>query len=284
MMQYINMNAGGSGFMGPQGVNGNVYYLLEVQTNIAIWVPAGALPTFSEEDVRRPVRLQKACIAAAYALRRSCAEVLQISERDLGCIVKFRENLPHFVFFDTAAGGGGNALALAMTFERDTRTACYIREILDTAIRKLEGCSCGEGETHPERIPIPLAQYTVTRDNERFRQAACCYQCLCSFDNQFEHEYLDRFDALAILRALRGETDEAQEQPGGGGEAKDVPPRGEAVEAQWQPFNPQTDRLQSMARYRLVDGRVVQYNDPINQRFSEPGVTKVAIRAVQIRQ
>lgn len=284
MMQYINMNAGGNGFPGPNGGNDTVYYLLEVQTNIAIWVPTGALPAFEDADQHRPVRLQKACIAAAYALRRSCAEVLQISERDLGCIVKFRDNLPHFVFFDTAAGGGGNALALAMTSERDTRTARCIREILDTAIRKLESCSCGEGETHPERIPIPLAQYTVTRDQERFRPAACCYQCLCSFDNQFEHEHLDRFDALAILKALRGEAVEAQEQPGGSEEAEDEPPRGEAVEAQWKPFDPQTDRLQPMARYRLADGREVQYKDPIHQCFSEPGVTKADIRAVQIRQ
>lgn len=216
MIQYINTNYRNIGFPvayqegAPQG--GPYFYVHEVQTNIAIWeftLQASVIPDDSTlPDIQYPTpRAFLACQSALYALRRSIARTLSVSTRDIGVLMPpvIGSNY-RFVFFDTAPGGGGNALALTLLNEEDERGAKRIRDIIANAIALLEGdnnCQLGDGVT-PDRKPIPLNNYQTLspQDQMYFRPATACYACLKDYDNQQLHPVLDRWDALCVLKSL----------------------------------------------------------------------------------
>ena len=70
------------------------------------------------------------------------------------------------MLFDTVPGGAGGALRIARAFP----------QVLETALRRVARCDCGE-ETS-------------------------CYGCLRNFRNQSFHDQLRRGDALAFLSRL----------------------------------------------------------------------------------
>lgn len=271
MMQYINTNAGDEGFMVhlPQRpgddapVAGRFYYVHEIQTNIAVWYTSCKLP-FADQVV--PVegvsRFDNACLSAAYALRRSCAHELDVSVQDLGVLYMPIENDPkgpqaRFVFFDTAAGGGGNALSLTKVDDSDTKTEAFVRKIIAGAIKALEDdgnplCApaCPADTT---LTPLPVNIYRTKLENgtaDDYRPAVSCYKCLKDFDNQDVHSSLDKYDAIEILKALLDSEPNA------------------ADDAEWTPFDPAYEQLKPMKWYKKTDGTVVQYKplgSPLNK-------------------
>lgn len=275
MMQYINTNADDEGFVvhlpsrdgEREGDNERYYYVHEIQTNIAVWSTKGTLP-FSVGDAPEEgiSRFDNACLSAAYALRRSCAKKLDVSARDLGVLYIRDDNhesgriQARFVFFDTAAGGGGNALALTMEGEDDTTTADLIVEIIKGAvalIRNDDNCSlvCGKNR---ELRPLPVNIYRTLPDasNADARPSVSCYKCIKDFDNQDSHAMLDKYDALSVLEALL--TD------GGAASA--------TVEYfDWVKFNPGQDHLKPMKWYKKFDGKEVKFN-PITRNLAKEDV------------
>lgn len=211
MMQYINAGTGGRGFL--VGTQGNreqgVFFIHEVQTNIAIWTFTGDTPFQNEvyQDGNRGYVISRTLNAhrsVLYALRRSIAENLNVATRDIGALLEWpRGEHPRYVFYDTAAGGAGCALALVMRSENDTETARRIREIVDGAIDSLEHDRDARVQS-ANHFPIPPNILATMNEQEvqRYRLAASCYDCLKDFDNQLYHDILDVPDALVILRSF----------------------------------------------------------------------------------
>lgn len=220
MMQYLNTNYGDVGFFLDSSQNlkrqkrnerggGGHYYVHEVQTNIAIWefeTPSlgdNALPAIDY----RATRAFNACQSALYALRKGIALKLGVTSRDIGVLLQDVYTLKiRFVFFDTAAGGGGNALALTMRNDCDEEGAERIRGFIKEAIQLLQddkGCCCPE-DYQPSQMPLPMNVYQTLVDGVKphFRPAVACYGCLKDYDNQHLHPVLDKYDALFVLNYL----------------------------------------------------------------------------------
>ncbi len=262
MMQYINTNAGDKGFT--VNKQDGYYYVHEIQTNIAIWYTSCKLPFVDEAPVEHVSRFDNACLSAAYALRRSCAHKLNVSVQDLGVLYMpiidtSKRKQAQFVFFDTAAGGGGNALSLTMSDKEDGKTAAFVREIVEGAIKALkednhehdDNALCEQpSPTNTRLMPLPANIYWAMKEgNEReeadkkYRPAVACYKCLKDFDNQDVQSSLDKYDAIAILEALLKNPDSSSED-----------------ESKWVPFDPEHDKLVSMKRYKKMDGTEFLYN------------------------
>ena len=255
MLQYVNPGVGGQGF-GLDGARG-LFYVHEVQTNIAIWQLQG-LPVLQGLGFDE-MRIANAFQSALYAVRRSIAKALKVATRDLGCLTKYnyRSSSYDFVFFDRAAGGGGCALALVKQSDADDVTEERIRGIVLDAIRSLRQCTCqcvdfGHVDLSDEEsklTPVTIPEYKARRKGDPMagrRPAVSCYACLKDFDNQAQHAKLDRWDALRVLELqLEGATTEADLY--------------EWVElyAGEKPLNG--------VRYRLDDGEVIVYNNETHQ-------------------
>lgn len=272
MMQYLNTNYGDVGFYidGSQNLQrhkvndrGGHYYVHEVQTNIAIWEfePPGFLDsTLASIDYRVP-RALNACQSALYALRKGIALRLGVTPRDIGVLLQDVSAIKfHFVFFDTAAGGGGNALALTMRNEHDDEGAQRIRGFIVEAIRLLEsdcGCKCME-DYQPSQKPLPMNVYQTLVDGLKpyFRPAVACYGCLKDYDNQRLHAVLDKYDALEVLRYLLN--------PDGMSSAL------ESDATKWSDFNGQ---LRDGVLYKLKNGKEAFW-EPLNPKFGIGDVLK----------
>lgn len=106
-----------------------------------------------------------------YAILEAASESQQIARDDIdGAIRPVGRYDRSVVLFDTVPGGGGNVL----------RIAAHLEDVLSSALRRVEGCECGE-ETS-------------------------CYRCLRSYRNQRDHELLSRGAAAGFLRALGAES------------------------------------------------------------------------------
>lgn len=269
MMQYINTNAGDEGFKvhlrqrpGDEGsITGRYYYVHEIQTNIAVWYTEGCKLPFANQvaPVEGVSRFDNACLSASYALRRSCAHELDVSVQDLGVIYMRIDTDPNgpqarFVFYDTAAGGGGNALALTMADSEDKKTEVLICKIIKGAIKALENDDnplCAP--TYPADtglMPLPINIYRTKLENgtaDDYRPAVSCYKCLKDFDNQDVHSSLDKYDAIEILKALLD------------------PEPTSLDESEWVTFDPIHEHLKPMKWYKKTDGTVIQYNPLVVQ-------------------
>ena len=268
MMQYINTNADDEGFTvhlpardaEGKGYDERYYYVHEIQTNIAIWSTKGELPfAIGDVTVEGVSRFDNACLSAAYALRRSCAKKLDVSVQDIGVIFIRDDNhesgkrQARFVFFDTAAGGGGNALSLTMADKEDAKTAARVIDIIKSAIQLIEcddNCSLVSGMDSSLR-PVPINVYRTLQEHEKStcRPAVSCYKCIKDFDNQDSHAMLDKYDALAVLKALLVDDMSVAD-----------------VKFEWEEFNQTIDVLKPMKWYKKFDGTVVKYN-PIEKNL-----------------
>ncbi len=193
------------------------FYLCELPTNVVLWIPGFWTENIGNElglTVAVPlpagarVRISNACTSAVYALRRSISRVLQVNERDVGSLVQpytdpasGREAF-WFVFFDADNGGGsGCVLDLLPKDENDQDGMTRIRTIVEDAVKDLEDCECGDGRD--QKLTPTDAITARNKDNTNtHRERAACYKCLKTYDNQFEHEQLDRLDALVVLKML----------------------------------------------------------------------------------
>jgi len=102
-----------------------------------------------------------------YALLEGASDGLDISRDDIdGTLYPKAGRKISLVLFDTVPGGAGGALRIARSFPL----------VLETALRRMARCECGE-ETS-------------------------CYGCLRNFRNQAFHEQLRRGDALTFLGRL----------------------------------------------------------------------------------
>ena len=102
-----------------------------------------------------------------YAITEGAAESLQMSRDDINGTLSFSHGKISIILFDTVPGGAGCVLQIGNDFNA----------ILEEALRKIEGCECGE-ETS-------------------------CYSCLRTYRNQIRHDKLSRKGALDLLRDLR---------------------------------------------------------------------------------
>lgn len=230
MMRYYNTAPDGNGFMrsghavsrvGGMGTVGQRRVLYHsTMTNIVIW----ALPSIrrSPPFVHDDVRALNALHSAASAIRRAAARVLHVNDRDVDVILKrdyvVRQNVEGYVdalggypdcivLFDVAKGGGGAILPLtplAEGFEEKTS------EVLSEAIRLCEACECGGNSSlHPERTPVKRAEWNnkcrdLRGQPEDVRELCSCPNCLRAVSN-VRLEGLDRLDALAVLKLIRGD-------------------------------------------------------------------------------
>ena len=235
MMQYINAGKSGNGFRIDGKGSGN-FFFHEVQTNIAIWGLDGKFPEElkkSYSDGPYTIRREmNAHYSALYALRRSIARHLNVTVRDIGALLDFNAGQVRYVFFDTASGGGGCALALVMRNEDDVETAMRIRQIIADAVEMLNSDHDSSVE-FSERMPVPSNIFNTLLEDQiaNYRLAAACYDCLKDFDNQLLHGILDVPDALKILNSLLLDQN-APEQAVDENTIPDAPPEGYEV------FNP----------------------------------------------
>ncbi|GIV04327.1 MAG: DEAD/DEAH box helicase [Fimbriimonadales bacterium] len=100
------------------------------------------------------------------ALLEGARRVLDVSENDLGGMVYRGTETPVFTLYDQVPGGAGLARE---AFER-------IEDVVRKGVELCEGCSCGEHSS--------------------------CYGCLRNYQNQREHEQLDRTIAAEMLSSL----------------------------------------------------------------------------------
>ena len=230
MMRYYNTAPDGNGFMrsghavsrgGGAGAVGSRRVLYHsTMTNIVIW----ALPNIRRSPlfVCDDGRALNALHSAAAAIRRAAARVLHVNDRDVDVILKrdyvVKQNVEGYVdalggypdcivLFDVAKGGGGAILPLtplAEGFEEKTS------EVISEAIRLCEVCECGGNSSlHPERRPVKRAEWNnkcrdLHTQRENVRELCSCPNCLKAMSN-VRLEGLDRLDALAVLRLLRGD-------------------------------------------------------------------------------
>ena len=101
-----------------------------------------------------------------------------------------------------------------MRREDDRETKERISRIIQRAkeiVRTSQEHNCNPVE-NIELFPVPQNILYTADENQRplLRLSSACYDCLKDFDNQLEHQYLDRFDALQILNALISD-EEAEE-------------------------------------------------------------------------
>lgn len=104
-------------------------------------------------------------LSALYAILDGASYALEITRDDIdGALAWSADHKRSIVLFDTVPGGAGAAKRIAENIE----------SVLDSAVKRVTGCECGE-ETS-------------------------CYGCLRSYRNARFHEELSRRSALALLR------------------------------------------------------------------------------------
>lgn len=274
-IHYINPGPDFAGFG-----RDNAFYLCETPTNVALWIPG-----FWCEDVARElgmepagnpgqeerIRISNAYLSAKFALRRAISRTLLVNERDVGCLTQ-----PYgtggksfwFVFFDADNGGGsGCVLSLLPKGTDDNDCMARIRLIVEEAIRIVDGCDCGDGR-RVEFSPADAPKVRQAGDNAKIRLRASCYKCLRTYDNQFDHDRLDRKDALVVLKMLLdGTKHPANAVVDTLPEHTTVPSENAVMEEgnaslqqiQWEPFN---GHAVTGSRYRRRDGSLIPRFDP----------------------
>lgn len=245
------------------------YYLCEVPTNVVLWIP-GFWNQERSFNGWESNRIANAFTSAMYALRKAMTGVLHINERDVGGLVQAYSTGDGktsfwFVFFDADNGGGsGCVLDLLLRGADDVEGIARIRDIVKAAIDSLDGCQCGgqHDEAYKALRPVPPADY---RGDNATRPATSCYRCLRTYDNQYEHDKLDLFDALVVLRLLldgeRNPPAAVTKSPReAGNRASDVV---DVIdEIVWEPYDGHA--LAAGERCRLRDGTVFRYNPDVD--------------------
>ena len=268
-VHYINPGEESNGF-GKDGL----FYICEMPTNVALWIPGFWTKDIGNELKLAPQsneakrRIYNACISAMYALRRSISATLQINERDVGCIPQSYHHKDKdsfwFVFFDADNGGGsGCVLDLLPKDSNDAEGMNRIRAIVERAVKLLSECKCGDG-----RDPAYTPTDAVAENDTSSRMRAACYRCLKTYDNQREHDQLDRLDALVVLNMLlHGTKYPANAVVDTLPEHTTVPSENAVMEEgnaslqqiQWEPFN---GHAVTGSRYRRRDGSLIPRFDP----------------------
>jgi hypothetical protein len=105
-----------------------------------------------------------------YALLEGASESQGIRRDDIDGTLYYRSygDTPSFILYDSVPGGAGHVENI-----KD-----HLREAVESALKKMETCSCGEDTS--------------------------CYNCLRNYRNQKFHDELQRGFAIPILRALLG--------------------------------------------------------------------------------
>jgi ATP-dependent helicase YprA (DUF1998 family) len=105
-----------------------------------------------------------AALSTLYAVLAAGCDLLGIEQDDVGGSLYGNATVGQtLVLFDTVPGGAGHV----------RRIGRRLSDVLRAARQRVETCSCGI-ETS-------------------------CYECLRSYSNQFEHQFLTRRDALQVL-------------------------------------------------------------------------------------
>jgi len=103
-----------------------------------------------------------------WAIATSAASLLQIPEGEISATTywNYSEQRMSILLYDDVPGGAGRVVRLQK----------LLPELLETALRRVSDCSCGED--------------------------SCCYGCLCSYLNQREQPSLSRGKAKVLLEAI----------------------------------------------------------------------------------
>jgi|GEM_PF-2360879 len=227
IITYINRGQGNQGF----GNNPNYALYHDIRTDIAGWMlPSGIAAQGTTLHAWRQVtpgersRWNAAMKSALHAILRAAARIKGIEDRDIGGLaLPIDGNIGEcgFVLFDESSGGGGVVLDLILTgkSELDSEREDLIRRILLKAIRICEECGCSQAQA-PESRPLPRLEYLGLDAANRLgcRSASSCYNCLRSYRNQRDHEFLDRYDAAQLLKEIL----KAPVMPTGACERRDV--------------------------------------------------------------
>jgi hypothetical protein len=156
-----------------------------------------------EADMERRI---KAIRSAAEALQIAITKVLQIRDSEIRTFLRNDNRVQGplgIVIFDTTPGGSGILSNLVISDEVDdaanNRRRSIIAEIIKTAIEICRGCSCN-ADFDPNLKPVHINEWLNDRNGKR--PSASCYKCLRSYQNQYFHDSLDRFDAMVVLRTM----------------------------------------------------------------------------------
>ncbi len=157
-------------------------------------------------------REQRAWKSATQAIIKAAAEVLNVSQREIGAISALVEGEQNIVLYDETASGSGAILLLQPGMKEEPNVHKQRTEqILRKALSLCQGggsCTCYARREQQTGQPCTHNEYLIDRDRDPTRdvQEYCsCYECLKSYANQAEHEYLDAWDAAIILRHLLGD-------------------------------------------------------------------------------
>lgn len=246
------------------------YYLCEVPTNVALWIPGFWNSAFEGWELDRTYN---AFTSAMFALRKAMSDILNVNERDIGGVVQAycpeggHDRNFWFVFYDADNGGGsGCVLDLILRGSEDKDGKQRIREIVELAKKRLSQCTCGCGLGLDSTLPpIPTFEYHNECDK---RPAASCYHCLRTYDNQFEHDKLDRYDALVVLNLLLGGEKNSPETVlqtlGGVGVAQKDSSQGGVCKQDQRRWIPFEGKLRVNQWYKKTDGNEFQYKSNMN--------------------
>jgi ATP-dependent helicase YprA (DUF1998 family) len=111
---------------------------------------------------------RSAMMSLMYALLDGASEALGIRRDDVDGTLFYKDfqRPPHIILYDTVPGGAGHV-------ERINKK---MRFVVETALRKVLACECGEDTS--------------------------CYNCLRNYRNQFYHDDLQRGDAIKLLKVM----------------------------------------------------------------------------------
>lgn len=116
-------------------------------------------------------------ISVLYALIEGLCSSINIDRNEImGCLRKNADSSYDYVLFDNTPGGSGYVKSI----KQDT-----LRPMIESSVEILEGCDCGGPDGD-----------------------ACCYGCLCNYNNQQYHGVMKRGVALRYLKSIIKRMDE----------------------------------------------------------------------------
>ena len=119
------------------------------------------------------------------------------------------------VLYDRSTSGSGAILPLIPSDDENWNSSVYkhIRNILRRAIEICMGmrypdeapCNCCEVDDKKKKLPSASHIDWLKKNREGVREAKSCNKCLKSYENQSQHDRLDAYDAILLLKWLLGE-------------------------------------------------------------------------------
>ncbi len=222
-----------------QNNNEDKYVLYHIfHTDIVIW---SEYNKSNFKDGFNEQRLENAWKSAVQAIVKAIGIEFGMLNREIGGMYRMviddmGESHRAIVLYDNSDGGSGAILRLIPeSFGNEGSDGIIILntddiesprkkcgeltiKILQKACEIVESCNCAGNVRDSRLIPVNHDEYINSKHEAEknevlltVRERHACYNCLKSYENQSEHEFLDAHDALLVLRHLLGDVSAPQD-------------------------------------------------------------------------